>query len=269
MFIFGSLALLAFNSFLSVNRGSFFWILTYAAFYIFFIESESLTGFLIKKKYKNIRKILILFLAISLIYFSFIAKNRSSERGLYHLAQNYSLVDRYDLLNETEDTNARASYFLLSSYATSGFRYIDAYIQLSEPLYFNPIWIIGGRTLDQYRRFFPDFVSGAVEQNLQWRMQADLSYSGWPTLFGWNLAMFGYIGAVLFMFLLGLIFGSVVGRFFRNYDIGSLIIIFSLYGAFNMSFNWIGGDFSHNMGYMFGLFIIYAQRKNRQKVRLY
>ena len=260
-FIFGSMFLLAFNSFLSVNRGSFFWILTYAAFYIFFIKSESVKGLLWKRQYKKIRKILLIFLTISLMYFAFIAKNRNLDDGLYYLTQSYIPVDRYDLLENSDDPDKLASYFLLSSYASGGFRYIDSFLQLSEPLYFNPIWLIGGRTLDQYRRIAPDFVSGAVELNLEWRAQSGLSYFGWPTIFGWNIAMFGYFGAVIFTYFLGFTFGRVVSNFIYRFDVGSLIIIFGLYGAFNMSFNWIGGDLTHNLCYLYGLFLILAPRK--------
>ncbi|MRR30906.1 oligosaccharide repeat unit polymerase, partial [bacterium] len=256
--IYTQIALVAFNAFLTANRGSFFWIATYWLFYWLFVRSNTIRSWLRTMRPRE-RIVYLLFVIVGVVYSIFIARNRNSDDYLSWLARSARENARFDTGNYEEATVG--TFVGLLTYGTHQFEYVDAFLERAEPLAFRPILLIGGRTLDQVRRVDPSFGRGAEDLAHRWIFEAGLSPYGWPSVFGWPLAMFGSIGAVAFFGLLGWTFGAVVKRYVTRREVGMLIVAFCLFQAMNMSFAWIGGDTTHNVGYATGLFMAVSSGK--------
>lgn len=252
----GSMGLLCFNAFLSVHRGNFFWVLTYIVFYYLFVKGERLRTLLWNKRYFFQRLLVSAFIVITVVYVFFIAVMRHEERGLKTAADRWIQHSRFDIERFEIGKRELGAALQLVYYGTHQLEFTDAFLQHSHALAFYPEMLAGGRILDQINKFDPFYVPPSREIAMMWIEDAGLPRSAWPSVFGWLLVMFGFVGAPIFMMLLGLICGWMTRRFLVHFDPGSLIICLCLYGALNMSFNWIGGDFPHNMGYLVGAIMI-------------
>jgi len=120
----------------------------------------------------------------------------------------------------------------------------------------------------QVQRVFPHWMPKAMIVQYNWRTAEDLTFAGWASIFGWNLAMFGYIGGVIFMFLLGWGIGACSGRFLRSYEVSGLLICYAGYCVLMQSYNSIGGDICHHLAIWYGLYLIFTARKTAARLRL-
>lgn len=262
----GILGMLCLNAFLSTNRGNFFWVVMYLLFWLYFVQGESLTSWTVIRKHRTLKYVILGLFVFVFIYSFFIAKNRSSSLYLQYEAQIYFHDDRYGLFNSQIDSKTLAAGLQLFTYGTHQYEFIDAFLMKADPFAFRPSMLLGGRLLSQVERVVPGYVPGAVAVGREWVRSAGLPPFAWPSVFGWALVIFGYVGAPLFFLLLGWLYGSSVGHFLRHLDAASLILILCMYAALNMSFNWIGGDFTNNMGYIVGLSLLCSARRKLRSV---
>jgi len=253
------MALLAFNTFLAANRGVFFWLLTYWVFYVFFVRGSSVGEFVRSRALRTTRFAFVAFLVVAVGYIYFIARYRNSEMYLSYLVSTELNSQRYSLPDL--DTPALGALIHLIQYGTHEYTFIDAFLERAEPLAFNPGYLLGSRILNQVRRFAPTYETQGEITAGQWMSEAGLPPWAWPSVFGWLLAMFGYIGAPAFLALLGFACGRLSRSFLSTGSFGALVLVFCLYTALNMSFNWIGGDFQQNTGYVVGIALLASRRQ--------
>ena len=259
LMILAQMALLAYNAILSVNRGVLLWLLTYWIFYLFFVQGTSVRAFLVSRAYRATRIALVLFVVASVGYMFFIARYRNSEMYLRYLASTEVVDERYGLADI--DAPAAGALISLVGYGTHEFVFIDAFLERAEPLAFFPGFLVGSRVLDQIRRFDPEFETQAEITGRLWINDAGLPPFAWPSVFGWLLAMFGYVGAPVFLALLGFVYGRLVRTYVVSRTFGAMVLVFCLYTALNMSYNWIGGDLPQNVGYIVGAaLLVWRQR---------
>jgi oligosaccharide repeat unit polymerase len=256
----GGLILLCFNAFLSASRGNFFWVLTYIAFYFLFVKGESLRALAVRQRYLWHRVVVVSFAFVMVSHIVFIAIMRNNEQYLTNQARVWAMESRYGLDEIDIDPRTLGALLQLSAYGTHEFEFIDAFLARAEPLAFQPAFLLGPRVLAQINRVDPNYTPETVRIALEWTSNASLPLSAWPSVFGWLLVMFGYIGAPLFMILLGWVFGRMVGHFLTQFDPASVILAFCMFSALNMSFSWIGGDFPHNAGYLIGILLLQHRR---------
>ncbi len=259
LMVFAQLALIAYNAFLSVNRGVFLWLLTYGVFYIFFVRGTSVRTFLSSRAFRATRIAFVAFFVASMLYMYFIARYRNSEMYLTYLASTEVTTERYTL--EDIDVSTAGALISLIGYGTHEYNFIDAFLERAEPLAFNPGYLAGSRVLDQVRRFDPSFETQAETTARVWINDAGLPPYAWPSVFGWLLTMFGYVGAPVFLVLLGFACGRLVRTYLATGALGALVLVFCLYTALNMSFNWIGGDLQQNTGYLVGAVLLLWRRQ--------
>ncbi|HOQ59347.1 MAG TPA: hypothetical protein PKZ08_01875 [Vicinamibacterales bacterium] len=257
--IIAQVALLAYNAFLSANRGVFFWLLTYWLFHLFFVRGFGVRTFLTARALRVPRLAFIAVLAVSLSYIYFIARYRSSEMYLTYLVSTEGTSLRYSLPDI--DTPALGALISLMQYGTHEYGFIDAFLERADPVAFNPGYLLGSRVLDQVRRVVPGYETQGEIVAGRWISDAGLAPWAWPSVFGWLLALFGYLGAPLFLAGLGFTYGRLAREYLWSGSFGSLVIVFSLYTALNMSFNWIGGDLQQNTGYLVGLGLLLWRRQ--------
>ncbi len=273
--VYGVFALLCFNSFLSTNRGNFFAVLTYVFFMIFYVEGSTIKEFIVRRKYFYLRVAGVVFTTLALIYFFWVSRNRSSEDWLEHIAQySYRDKDRYGLYQMNLEDNDVSAFLLTYSYVSEGYQYIDLFITQADAFHFSPLILVGNRTVRQFTRFLPKSIRDkkftAVERGNYWRQSAGLSLYGWPTVWGWNLAAFGYVGGVIFMFLYGIWLGYCSGQFLRYANAGALMVCFANYSILMHSFNSLGGDVMHQFAIFVGVLILIThQKKHRRAIIRY
>jgi len=256
--ILGQLALLAYNAILSVNRGVLLWLLAYWVFHLFFVLGASVKAFLFARSYRAARVAIVLFLVASAGYMYFIARYRNSEIYLTYLASTEVMAERYTI--SSIDAPAAGALISLIGYGTHEFTFIDAFLERAEPLAFHPGFLVGARVLDQLRRFDPSLESQAEITARVWIADAGLPPFAWPSVFGWLLTMFGYLGAPVFLVLLGFTYGWLVRQYLTTGAFGAIVLVFCLYTSLNMSFNWIGGDLQQNAGYLIGAMLLLLRR---------
>lgn len=267
-----SYAGLCFQSFLSANRGNFFAVITYAAFDIFYVRGVRIRDVLWSVKWLWVRIVVVLFVLVAFSYFFFISRYRGAEGGLTSAYFSAKDMDRYGLYSWFPADQIDITAFLgLYTYCCTGYDAIDCFVQRADPFAFRPSVLIGSRTIRQFNRVLPDSLKiyelSAVTEGNKWRSQAGIALFGWPTIWGWNLAMFGYIGAVLFMFVYGLYFGSASGEFMRYANIGALIVCFAEYNILMTSYNNIGGDVMHQCARWVGICIWMSLKGKRMYFR--
>ncbi len=261
----GVLGLLLVNSFLSVNRGQFFWVFSYLLYYAFFVKGDRIRDVLFEKRVFGLRNMILAFALMASVYIVFIAGNRSSEAWNKSVVSSASGGDRYGVLGVIDNPKLAASVVSMESYGTHGFEYIDVWMQNADYLAFRPAFLLGGRFGDQIRRFDPNYQEEALRLGNLWSYQNGLRLFpvAWPSVFGFLLPMFGCVGGVLFLGVLGFLNGRLVRAYLLEGSLGALVIGFALYAALNMSFSWIGGDFSHNCAYVVGVWMLFTERSDR------
>lgn len=267
LMIYGTYVALCFSSFLTANRGNFFSVFTYVAFMIFYVQGSSLKEFLFTKRYRIFRITGIVFVILAFVYFFFISRYRSTEDGLVSDASYYRPVDRYGLYKMNFDEHDITAFLTTYTYMTEGYQYVDAFLKKAPFVSFRPSMLIGVRTLRQFWRFLP----GGFERDLSavrvgntWRLEDGMSIYGWPTIWGWNLAMFGYFGAVLFMFCYGWWLGYCSGLFLRFASLGALMVCFANYSVLMNSYNSLGGDVFHQVAIFVGVWVLVSTYKHRR-----
>jgi hypothetical protein len=269
--VYGTFALLCFNSFLSTNRGNFFAVVTYVLFMLFYVQGARIREIMLARRYFVLRIGGMAFVVLALFYFFWISRHRSSSDWLESMeTYNFSDRDRYGLYQMEFAANDVSSFLLTYSYACEGYQYIDLFVTKADPFYFSPLLLIGNRTIRQITRFMPkgirDRKFSAVERGNSWRESAGLSSYGWPTVWGWNLAAFGYVGAVIFMFLYGWWLGYCSGQFLRFANAGALMICFANYSILMNSYNSLGGDIPHQLAIFTGTYILITSQRKQSRL---
>ncbi len=248
-----------FSSFLSANRGNFFSVFTYVAFMIFYVQGSNIKEFLFTRRYRIFRAIGIVFVTLAFVYFFFISRYRSTEDGLVSDASYYRPVDRYGLYKANFDEYDITAFLTTYTYMTEGYQYVDAFLKKASFVSFRPSMLVGTRTLRQFWRFLPGGFErdlSAVRVGNMWRSEDGMSIHGWPTIWGWNLAMFGYFGAVMFMFCYGWWMGYCSGLFLRFSNLGALMVCFANYSVLMNSYNSLGGDVFHQVAVYIGVWVL-------------
>lgn len=267
--IYATYACLCLQSFLTANRGNFFAVITYLLFMLFYVQGESVRAVLFDARYRKWRLGLIAFTVLSLAYFIFISYHRTSEGGRTSAAYRYRPDDRYGLYSRDMDEENVTALLLTYGYMTEGYPYIDYFITKAPAFAFRPRALFGTRTLRQFNRIVPWELKRPEALNIgdSWRMKGGLSLYGWPSIWGWNLAMFGYIGGVVFMLLYGWWLGFCSGTFLRYANVGALIVCFCNYSILMNSYNALGGDVYHQFSLIAGYAIMYKVMVKQKGLR--
>ncbi len=268
-----------FLAFLGAERQAFLFVAEYIFFYLFFLKNERLSTLIYDRTYRAWRIAFLAFLTIASIYIFFIARYRSTDGYLDHLTRNrWAQLDRYHLLADNTWFNERqmGSVFLLASYMTDELEIADKYCKASSPFCFNPGLLFGDRVWFQVKRFDPEYVCDAygIIDELDSEL-SDGSWSDkWKGIFGCNLVMFGCVGGILFMGILGIVFGFMVRQFLLYYDAWCLIIVLCLYLCLTMSYMGFYADIFHLAGlavglmhYLFAPKSLRPDRRQRKRVR--
>jgi hypothetical protein len=145
---------------------------------------------------------------------------------------------------------------------------VDQFVLRAPPFAFDPIPLVGGRMLDQVRKIMPDYNPRSILLGEQWQMEAGISLASWPSMLGWNLAQFGYVGAVLFMAALGWFYARTARHYLIYFDAGSAILNFAIFGMLSMSFNSFGGDIPHTVAFAAGLYLLVSSPRLVQARRV-
>jgi len=256
LMIFGIIALDIINMVLSANRGTLFWTMTYLFFYLVFCKRLSLVNLILSKKYLVYNVIIYVAVIMSLSYFYFVASNRTLESTLSFSGRQASSSMRYPSLFEKLDYASIGTVHQLNSYLTHEFEYINVFVKEAELLNFDPIGALGLRVLVQINRFYPEYVPPSKVRGFQWSDSAGLSRYGWPSTFGWPLAMFGLLGAVFFFVALGFFSGKCVGSYLKTMEFGWFALTFLVYASLNMSFDWILKDFDQYICLFFAVILV-------------
>jgi len=263
--IYGTYGMLCLTSVLIASRGFFLSVITYIAYMLFCVQGETLLGFIVKKKYFFIRLVSVSFIIFSLLYFIFISRYRGGEEGIKaDTLFYYQPNDRYGLYKLDFDALNITAFLQTYSYMIEGYEYIDYFLEMSSPFAFRPAALLGGRMIRQIQRVVPEEYRrppAAVEVGNSWRSAAGMHLFGWPTVWGWNLPMFGYIGAPLFMLFYGMWMGYCSGIFLRFANIGALMVCFANYSILMNSFNSLGGDVYHQIAIWVGIVWMYKINK--------
>lgn len=252
----GVVALELLNMTLSANRGSLFWLMSYAVFYFIFVAKRSAMAMMLPGKKIGIKVLFIIAAAISYFYFSWVAENRVASSTAEYLGKQafYMLKNPFEYnLNSYSKLGAEYQLFY---YLTHGFAYIDAILQHAELLHFDFISPLGLRVEAQLSRFIPGYEHPAKALMLTWFDMEGLSRFGWPTVFGASVAYFGIIGALFFSIFAGYFSGYSVRRWERTNNLGWLIIVFLIFSSLNMSFDWIIRNFDQYVAFLVGIYLI-------------
>lgn len=267
----GIYLLLCFQSFLSANRGNFFTVITYLAFDIFYVKGVRFWKVVTGLRWLWLRCVLLGFVCVAFAYFFFISRHRGDDGGLKGYGIDYRLRDRYGLYQWfPADEMDISAFFLAASYACTGYDLIELFVKNSDYFAFRPSMLIGGRTLRQINRFLPESCYlrvTASEVGTAWKLQANANLYGWPTIWGWNMPIFGYIGSMVFMLILGILMGNASGTFLRYANVGALLVCFSLYEILMTSYNGWGGDVTHQFAFWLGLIIMCKENRRRSYYR--
>lgn len=262
----GTLLMALLKAFLSVNRGQFFWVAMYVLFFVVVIHPRPLAELLRSRAYRWGAVLSICFLAGTVAYVLFIARHRTDDRTLRQLGNRSAHASDSEFFRGLTDVEA-GTVAQIVQYATHEFVYTDAFVRRGDLFELRPTFLLGSRLLSQVKRVNPSYEIEAYRVGMDWLEREGLSTAGWPSVFGWNVVMFGLVGGVAFMLLLGWLFGSAVGHYVAVGHVGSLVVAFCMYGALNVSFNNIGGDFAHNFGYLFGIYLLASRRYNAASCR--
>lgn len=259
----GIFILMCFNAFLSANRGAFFIIVQYVAFYLLYIKGESIKNLMFNNSYLVARILVIIFCVVALIYFLFISRHRGDEDGLRAYSRNYKELDRYGLFKSNTDELDMAAFFLTYSYMSEGYQYIDLFLKHAPPFNFHPFDLLGERVMRQFRRVIPRLPEQlkTIQIGNEWRLSAGMSLHGWPTIWGWNLCTFGYIGGVMYIGLLAWWIGWCSRMFLQYKDVSYLMICLAWYLTLMQSFNNAWGDVHHHLAFLLGLILILGARR--------
>ena len=267
--IYGTYLSLCLSSFLTANRGNFLSVFTYVAFMIFYVQGSGIREFLLTKRYRMFRTVGIAFVALALVYFFFISRYRSTEDGLVSDASYYRPADRYGLYQTNFDEYDITAFLTTYTYMTEGYQYIDAFLKKSSVFAFRPSMLVGSRTMRQFWRFLSEGFErelAAVRVGNMWREEDGMSIHGWPTIWGWNLAMFGYVGALVFMLCYGWWMGYCSGLFLRFSNLGALMVCFANYSVLMNSYNSLGGDIFHQVSIFAGVWVLLNIRSLQQRI---
>lgn len=259
----GVFLLMCFNAFLSANRGAFFTVVQYMVFLLLYVKGESIKNVLFKNSYLVIRIVVVLFCVVALSYFQFISRHRGDEGGLRAYSYDQKERDRYGLFKSNTDELDMAAFFVTYSYMSEGYQYIDLFLRHAPPFYFYPFDLLGERVMRQFRRVFPQIPEDlkCIQIGNGWRRSAGFNLYGWPTIWGWNLCMFGYIGSVIFIGLLAWWIGWCSKMFLRYKDVSYLIICLAWYLNLMVSFNNIWGDVHHHLAFLLGFILILGAKR--------
>lgn len=251
------------NMVLSANRGSLFWILSYAIFYFIFCVKINIFSIFFSLRNIGIKVLFSACFLIAYSYFAWVAENRVVSSTAEYLG-----VEAFSLLKEPGDYSfksysALGAEYHLFYYLTHGFQYVDAILKHAAVINFDLISPLGIRLEAQLSRFIAGYVHPAKADILMWIYSEGLSQSGWPTIFGASLAYFGIIGSLCFSALIGYFSGYSVRRWVNSFRLGWLILVFLIFSSLNVSFDWIVRDFDQYVAFVVGVYLIKTAQVRR------
>jgi|GEM_PF-1003973 len=252
--IYSIVFLSCFIAFLGTERQALLYVGEYLWFFLFFALDKRLSSVLFNRSFRKFRVIVFVIMVISVAYFFFIARYRAGDNYLANFRARLGQQDRYELFKD----NDYGAMFLFSSYMTDSINITDTVCGEAEPIAFNPGLIMGERVLFQIKRFYPDYEPDALRivDELNETLGDNTWRYKWWSMFGYNLIMFGYVGNLFFMGILGVVFGHMVRHFILYCNVGSFIIVFCLFLSLTASYESFFVEIFHTAGYFTG-FVIY------------
>jgi hypothetical protein len=258
--IFGILLLDTINMILTASRGILFWNITYLLFYLLFCKRMPVFKTIFSFKYKMAKTLFVLAILISISYFYFVARNRTIESTLEYLGEKSAASWKYPSVIGRFDYATIGASEQLFSYLTHGFQYVDVFLKNAEVIHFDPLSAMGLRVTNQLKRLFPDYEPRAVTVGIKWENTEGLNTTGWPSIFGWPLAMFGVLGSMCFFLLLGFTCGIIVSNYFITNNFGWFVLTFVVFTSLNGSFDWILRDFEQYVAITLAMTLIYINK---------
>lgn len=249
------------NMVLSANRGSLFWILSYAIFYFIFCSRVNIISEIFSLKNIRIKLFLLVSFLIAYSYFIWVAENRVvNSTAVYLGAEAFSLLKEPEGYSFENYSTLGAEYQIFY-YLTHGFQYTDAILKHTAIFNIDLVSPLGIRVESQISRFITGYTHPAKADILTWLDSEGLNLSGWPTIFGASLAYFGILGSLCFSAFIGFFSGYSVRRWMQSFGLGWLIIVLLIFSSLNMSFDWIIRDFDQFTALAFGIFLINRKSK--------
>lgn len=213
-------------AFLSTNRAAFLHVAVFGALYYLFIIYSGSTNSLYKRM--KFRELLVFGIIMSLVcstYFVFISSFRVNKHYLDAVVENTDTRYSVDVF---DNDRINHGIVLLSSYSTQQLDYIDRYIEFSPYLAFDIrhifSWFLRQLTKVGIEEYFV-----MIEDVYNKNALVGLQMTGWPSMFGFGLNIFGIIGFPIFLFILGFILGKAIISFICNRSPIALTIISLLY----------------------------------------
>lgn len=255
-----------YNMVLGANRGALLFYIYYLAFFIFFVTGFELKEIFTKKK--SVLYLSIVFLAVYMAnqYFLWVAENRV----VLHVAERVGMEAFYALKDQSMFRNydyaALGAIHQIHYYLTHGFEYTNAIIKHAPIINFDIFSALGTRVEGQIQRFSPEFIFPARSDLLRWIDIEGLMLSGWPSIFGYSMALFGIFGSLILSPLFGYIFGSLVKNWSCDGDFGSFLLVFLIYVSLILSFDWIVRGFDQYAALLFGVYLQLKFSKRRNMI---
>ncbi len=261
LLIFSTIFLELVNMVLSANRGSVFWIISYAIFYVIFCARVNLVSAIFSLRYIFIKFLMLVCLLIAYSYSLWVAENRVVSSTAEYLG-----LEAFSLLKEPnayrfESFSALGAEYHLYFYLTHGFQYVDAILKHAPVFNFDLISALGIRVEAQISRFISGYAHPAKTDILRWLSSESLNLSGWAAIFGASLAYFGVFISLLFSGSIGYLSGYSVRRWIQTFDLGWLIIVLLIFSSFSKSFDWIVRDFDQFTALAFGIFLVNKKKR--------
>ncbi len=255
--MFGGVAGVLCNTFLSANRGGFVHVILWIAFGIIYVKGARLGELLSFRRHLPPKLAVLAFVVVALGYIFFIGRNRVSEGFLR--ANTVANVPRYDVARFFPDDRSYDAFLMLSGYTTQQFVYIDVILAEAAPFDFIPYAPIMFY-IRQVDRFIPHLYAHAYFAYANRVEGLGLARSGWPSMFGEGAVDFGYIGFPILLFLMAHIFGTCAVRFMARGTLLAGAGAFIFYNYANYSYMSIPGDGSFGIGGLVLLVIFFVER---------
>jgi hypothetical protein len=239
LIVLANMLLLLTNSFLNTNRGSFVHVITWILFLLIFVLGVRLKTLFDLKHFILAKVVVALILLAGAIYIPFISSYRQSEG---FLQANYERIERrWEIAHLFPEQRQANGIYLLSSYTTLYFEYIDRVLEAAPLVHFDirPLFLFWFRQID---RFGTTLYTSYMIEYINRVESLGLFASEWPTLFGVGPLMFGSMLFPIFLFAGFLAFGRLCKQFVVYERPGTLILCFLLFYYWNNSYQGIPAD---------------------------
>lgn len=219
LIVVSTIGMRLFLSVVSTNRLAFIFVLAWVSYLLVYILGTRVRSMLSITKRVRWKLAIICMFSLTAIYVLLISRYRTDESYLLHSTKG--LEDRYGL-RMVMDPQMANSILTLSTYTTQQFIYIDRGLEIVSPLAFRPqsMFTFFLRQLARVGITGPYYSNALHQQNRRYQM--NFAATGWPSLPGFGMFLFGSWGFPVFIFAVCFSFGYSSLYFLRT---GSIVAL--------------------------------------------